>query len=247
MKVKNLLAASVFLLSGAAFADSYQAEIAGIAARIDADNSKGTLDVYSLGGKYYFEAVDTDNLPLSEAAFLSKNGGVYGAASHSSLFGKSFDVYSLAADYFIPDAFLYFDVSAMRTKYGAFTDDEWSTTLGVTPIDGLLISTEYNHDQGYDANLSAKYVTATRAGEFINIEANIVDRGDEIEGTYTEIGVDYYFDRTFSLGGEVESEDSDNSYTIRMQKFFTEQFSAALSYTDGVDENRVFLAAGFRF
>ncbi|HWV16532.1 MAG TPA: putative porin, partial [Cellvibrio sp.] len=224
-----------------------QAEVIAGLTRVDMDYARDEMDVYTLGGKYYFEKVETANLPIAESAFLNKNGGVYAIASRADFPGEDYESYTVGADYFIPDAFLYFDVSADQAKYGSDTDNDWGTTLGVTPIEGLLISTEYYHDQGYDANLSAKYVTATGAGEFINIEAQVVDGDDEGEETYTSVGADYYFDRTFSVGGQLENVDSDNSYTIRTHKFFTEQFNAGLAYTDAPDGHTISVAVGLHF
>lgn len=249
MKIKNWVAVSILGLSGGAFADSYRADIHLLANHSDYDNVEA-YEAYSLHGGFYFSEVETANVPLAEAAFMGRNGAAYAGASRSSWQGYDFESYRVGADYFISEAFLYFDVEAEQSKfeskkYGSSLDNDWNATFGVTPVDGLLVSTDYDRDEGYDANLAVKYVTALAADNFINIQASVAD-GEE--GVYTLVGADYYFDRSFSIGGIFGNGDSDTSYQLRARKFFTGQFSAALSYTYGDNSfDSVMLDAGFRF
>lgn len=249
MKLKILVAVSALLASGVSIADSYQSEVAGFISRADIDGGSGIdnggdVDTYGVYGVYHFDAVNTANVPLAEAAYLGKNSNVYGSLTRASGDEDDVNTYAAGARFFIPESFLYVEAGAQRSKYDGFTDDDWYSRVGVTPIDGLLVSTVYSHDEGYDPNVSAKYVTGLGAGEFLNVEATIVD-GDS--DTYLAVGADYYLDASFSIGGELENVDSDNAYTVRTRKFFTEQFSGELAYTDAPNGNQISVGAAIRF
>ena len=245
MKVKTLVAISALLASGAAIADSYQSQVGARAWRGDFDGVSSKTNVYGIAGAYYFDAVKTTNVPLAEAAFLGKNSDVHAQAVHTSQPGPDVNNYDVGAEFFIPESFLYVDAGVQQSKIkGGRTDNDWYTSVGITPIDGLLVSTSYAHDEGYDPNIKAKYVTALGAGEFINVEAQYVD-GDNY--TYKSVGADYYFDNTFSVGGELSNIYSDNSYTVRTRKFFTEAFSGDLAYTDAPDGNIISAGVSVRF
>ena len=110
-------------------------------------------------------------------------------------------------------------------------DNSWHGSLGVTPIDGLLIWSDFYEDVDLDEhwNLNAKYVTDWN-GNAINIEGGYND----YDGDYSIYVVsDYYFDRTFSVGtgvSYIDADDSDNSYILRTRKFFTDRFSIHANY-----------------
>lgn len=244
MKLKILVAASALLASGVSIADAYQSEVNARVARTDIDGVSSKENTYGIDGAYYFNAVKTSNVPLAEAAYLGKNSNVHAAYARAKISGQHIDYYDVGAEFFIPESFLYVDAGANRWSANGYEDNDWYTTVGLTPIDGLLVSTSYAHDEGYDANIKAKYVTALGAGEFINVEAEFRDDDDS---SYKAIGADYYFDSTFSVGGELENQYSDNSYTVRTRKFFTEQVSGELSYTDRPDGNIVMAGASVRF
>ncbi|ARU28911.1 putative porin [Cellvibrio sp. PSBB006] len=111
------------------------------------------------------------------------------------------------------------------------SDNSWHGSLGVTPIDGLLIWSDFYEDVDLDEhwNLNAKYVTDWN-GNAINIEGGYND----YDGDYSIYVVsDYYLDRTFSVGAGVsyiDAADSDNSYILRTRKFFTDRFSIHANY-----------------
>lgn len=111
------------------------------------------------------------------------------------------------------------------------SDNSWHGSLGVTPIDGLLIWSDFYEDVDLDEhwNLNAKYVTDWN-GNAINIEGGYND----YDGDYSIYVVsDYYLDRTFSVGtgvSYIDADDSDNSYILRTRKFFTDRFSIHANY-----------------
>jgi len=246
MKLKLLVAALGVSVSGFSIADTYQVDLSANAVRFENDHSNTNGEFYELGGNYYFKAVETNNLPLGEAAYLGKNSNVFAGFGVSPKQNGSPNqkIYAVGAEFYIPESFLY--VSAGATRYSANHDSEhdWFTTVGVTPIDGLLVTTSYSHDAGYDANIHAKYVTAIGSGQFINVEASLADTDF---GTYKSVGGDFYIDNTFSVGANIGDDDTGTEYTLRTTKFFTEKFSAGLSLTDTDAGNEFLVGANFRF
>lgn len=246
MKLKLLIAALGVAASGFAIADSYQSEISVGASRYDVDGVSSKTDRYDLVGVYHFNAVNTTNLPLAESAYLGKNSNVFASLEdypHQNG-NSSLQKYQVGAEFYIPENFLYVKAGASRYSTGTTRDNDWFTALGVTPIDGLLVTTEYNHEDGYDANIHAKYVTDIGSGQFINVEAGVADADD---GTIFQIGGDYYLDNTFSVGGNIVDNDDGTDYTLRTRKFFSESFSGELSYTDASYGNVVALGLAMRF
>lgn len=245
MKCKLLIAACGLIVSAMAGAESYQAEVNLGAKRTDLDGINSTQKEYFLEGAYYFNAVNTDNLPLAESAYLGKNSNVFAGVAHwpKQNGSSDFQIYTAGAEFFIPENFLYVKAGARRYDGSSETENDWFTTLGVTPIDGLLISTEYSHDEGYDANIHAKYVTAV-GDQFINLEAGVTDGDNDTE---YEIGGDFYVDASFSIGAEYMDSDAGDAYTIRTTKFFSNNIGGTLSYTDGDHENSTLLGVTARF
>jgi len=247
MKLKLLVAAFGVVASGFALADSYQAEVNGHATRFDTDGISSKYESYAVDGSYYFNAVKTDNVPLSEAAYLGKNSNFFGGYSYTegTAYTPKTNTYGAGVEVYIPESFLYVKAGVSRNSYEGNKDSDWFTTVGITPIDGLLITTSYQHDAGYDANISAKYVTDIGNGQFINVEATVADT--DHAGTYKSIGGDYFIDRTFSVGAVIGDDDIGSSYTVRTRKFFSEQFSGELAYSDTDYGNAVTIGASVRF
>ncbi len=244
VNVKSIVTLCALIASGAAVADSYQVDLAAVASHTKLDGIDSKIKAYGVGGAYYFSSVSTINVPLAEAAFLGKNSKVYAGALRSSQSGEHLNFYEVGAEFYIPENFLYVDAGALRTTSENFTDNDWYTSVGITPLDGLLVTTTYYGDEGYDANISAKYVMGIGGDNFINLEAAVMDADT---GTFKEIGGDFYIDTTFSIGGAVSEQHSDNTYTLRTRKFFNEQFSVALSYEDAPDANTFTAGINVRF
>lgn len=246
MKFTLLVAALGVIASGFAVADTYQVDLGASAHRIEKDKSNNTAEAYNLEGSYYFKAVETNNLPLAEAAYLGKNSNIFAGFDLKPTQNRmpNQKKYVVGAEFYIPESFLYVSAGGSRYSVNHEHDHDWFTTVGVTPIDGLLLTTSYNHDRGYDANMHAKYVTSIGSGQFINLEAGLAD--SEF-GTYTSVGGDFYIDNTFSVGGNISDDDMGTEYTLRTTKFFTEQLSANLAFTDTEEGNEVVVGASFRF
>jgi hypothetical protein len=63
---------------------------------------------------------------------------------------------------------------------------------------------------------------------------------------YASAAIDYYLDRTFSIGLQVEDQ-LDSSVKIRTRKFFAENFSAFASYLNSDDYDAWEIGASLRF
>lgn len=246
MKLKLVLATSLLATSCFSIAEAYQAEVTGIAARSDLDGINSKVNTYGVEGKYYFKPVNTDNVPLAEAAYLGKNSNAFVSFVKSYARGYAGDSknYSGGVEVYIPENFVFIKVEGVHSKYDSSSDSSVNTTLGLTPLDGLRVTTSWNSDEGYHANLDAKYVTALGNGQFINVEAGVADTDF---GTHTMIGGDYYFDNTFSVGAEVSDDKYSTDYLIRTRKFFTESFSGELNYADTDFGNVVALGVSYIF
>lgn len=246
MKFKLLFAALSVAVSGFTIADTYQAEAGANASRWETDGFNSSLNNYEANGKYYFNLVKTDNLPLAEAAYLGKNSNAFLAASRSYGHGvfAGGKAYSGGVEVYIPENFLYIKVEGIHERYEGDSDTSALTTIGLTPFDGLRVTTSWNSDESYHANLDAKYVTDLGNGQYINVEATLADTDF---GTYKAIGGDYYFDNTFSVGAEVGDDEAGTNYLVRTRKFFTEQFSGDLAYVDNYFGNTVALGVNYRF
>jgi hypothetical protein len=249
MKLKNVAFVAFVFMSTGAVADSYKAELSAQASRVDFDNSNNKVNTYGGAGTFYFDAVETVNVPLAEAAYLGKNSNVYAGADHTSWKDDNtlvldIDMYTVGIEFFIPENFLYVSAGATKSNYKNGSDSDWYTSIGITPIEGLLIATSYSKDEGYDPNIRAKYVLAMGNGQFINLEAAFEDTD---EGNSAIIGGDFYFDNSLSVGGSIGRLDSNNTYQLRTRKFFTEKFSGNISYSSYESYQSVSVGINFRF
>ena len=246
MKLKYTVAIASLFVSAISIAESYQAEVGVNASRWDENDSKNKSRNYIVDGIYYFNEVSTNGRPLAESAFLGGNSNVFAEFDQYPHQNNrpSAQAYTAGAEFFIPESFLYVRAGAIRVSTAGKHSSDWFTSIGVTPIDGLLISTYYNNDVGYDANVSAKYVTELGGDHFINIEAGVADND---VGTDTKIGGDFYVDSTFSIGGAITEISKNEYYEIRTRKFFTGNFSGNLRYVDTPDGNEVSAGLSLRF
>jgi len=249
MKLKSLILALSVASSGVAIADSYRGEVGINASRINSEFFDSDSKYYGLTGAYYFSPVKTDAVPLAEAAYLGQNSNIFGQyinvpSQHS--FPKT-EGYVAGAEIYIPESFLYVRGGASHYKIDAphNNNNDWFVSVGVTPIKGLLVTTSYSDDAGYNPNIRAKYVTDIGSGHFINVEAEVADI-DHL-GTTSILGGDFYFDETFSLGGEIQHAKNNNFYELRARKFFTQAVSGGIALEDGENENAVTVDVSFRF
>ncbi|ENX33026.1 hypothetical protein F889_02957 [Acinetobacter colistiniresistens] len=152
MKNLNLLA----VLVSACFAinaHAYQTEANGAYEHINMDDGKGNSAVIS--GKYYFNPVQTRNVPLAEAAFLDKASNIGGGYAYSKLkddqeFGDlQFNMLGLQGEFYVPNTQFYLSGALHRTNVKATINgigsdskksDGYNLEAGFLPISGLLLA-----------------------------------------------------------------------------------------------------------
>lgn len=257
MKFSKTILSTLLLTSTATFADPYNAEV-GLAYVNDgaaigrtvlpADN----VSSIQLHGTYNFSAVDTTNKPLGEADFLGKHS--YIDASYASIDpdgGNSLDAQHIGVGFYIPNSMFY--VGAQYIEFEDFNDTQVS--IGITPIDGLLITTSHNEEaDDYNANIFAKYVTKLSGDTAINLEAGYAkgeDAEDEFEDDAEDtlyLAADYYFTNRFSVGASFTDEE-DSTYSIRSRYFHSANlsFNAELVSDKETDSDALILGAAVRF
>lgn len=255
------------IISNAAMAASYQGEVSGSYHDLDEDKA------YELSATAYFEPVSSEGHPLQEAAFLQRNSSAgltftrFGAEPDEENHG------SINLDYYVPDSMFYIGgqytwIDEAENEFESDDrDDAWGVTLGITPAEGLLLSTSYRvipvyagsligrligsgilfDRDSYDTNLNVKYVTELANGKAANFEGGFVQY-DSADLFF--LGGDYYFDSTFSVGAWIEdlgSLSTDKGYGIRTEKFFTESASLQGSYFSRGDTNMWEVGVRVRF
>jgi hypothetical protein len=234
MRKMKTLATAILLASGSslAMAQSYQAEVgAGYTVWDGADN------MFSLYGEYHFAPVNVGATnPLAEAAFLNRSSNVFARGD------DDLDFLQAGVEFFVPNTMFYVRGAVTSDRRFDDTDNGWFAQLGVMPIDGLLLTTTVDDDD-YDLNVQVKYVTNLGGGNFLNLEAEVVDTDDD---TLLTLGADFYFDRTLSVGVQYADRGFDE-FTIRARKFFNNELSAAISYTDSDVIDRFTVDVAFRF
>jgi hypothetical protein len=239
-KLRSLVPALLFALApAAALADDYRFEVKGA---FDHQHTDSDFDVATLSGTWYFAPVSTDNVPLAEAAFMGRASSVSAIAAQLDLLGTHLNAGSASVGYYIPGTMFYAGVGVSRvedlialssttvvTEYRT----TWSGTLGIAPLDGLLLTTDFQ-EQGYDPNITARYVGKLRNNHFYAGSVNLADNDDF--GTTLGFDFDYYFDDSTSLG--VGFDDVGDRWELRGEKFFSKSWAAGVSaytndFTDG--------------
>jgi hypothetical protein len=243
-KLRRLVPALMLaLVPAATLADDYRLEVRG---NFDRDQPAGEVfddvDILSVSGTWYFKPVSTDGVPLAEAAFLGRASSVSAiVARFDSFFGEHLNVQAANVGFYFPESIFFASAGFSRGQQvtavnSTITQKEYFTTwfgsLGVAPLDGLLISTRFQ-EHGYDPNITARHVGKLPNGRFYAGSVSIVDpdQGDTSFG----LDFDYFFDESTSLGTGYE--DGGDRWELRAEKFFSGNWAAGVSaYTaDGMD------------
>src|SRR5690554_8047652 len=119
------VAGSSFVISPA-MAQDYQAEVDLGYIHFDEDQG-GSDNAYNINVKMYFDSVSTANRPLSEAAFLGRNGAVnlgYGYQNHADT-----NSVELGANYWFND--LYVEGGVDYNRFGSDSLDNSFTNYSV--------------------------------------------------------------------------------------------------------------------
>jgi hypothetical protein len=213
---------------------------------------------YFATGVFYFSPVETSNHPLQEASFLERVGSVgivvakstypasYAASDGSMFVQYELDVDTtsliLSADAYFFNNFFYvggivgrsktetfgYDFSDQSYVRGSEKEDYWRVNLGLAPISGLLIWSEFEEEVDFPDswNINGKYVIefsrsalnvqggagkgayttfqpryATALPTYASQSITRVNfSGEEEVSSSAYILADYYFNNTLSLG-----------------------------------------------
>jgi hypothetical protein len=238
-KLRSL--ASVFLLAlapAAAVAEDFRLEVQGGFDRdLPSGDTFGDFDTLTLAGTWYFAPVSTDGVPLAEAAFLGRASSLSAIAARFEWQFESLDTHLNAqaarVGYYFPGTMFYAGVGVSRGQSITAISStivqkeyvtDWFGTLGIAPLDGLLITTDLQ-EHGYDPNITARYVGKLPNDHFYAGSVSMVDpdRGDTSFG----LDFDYYFDESSSLG--VGYADGDDQWELRAEKFFSKSWAFGVS------------------
>jgi hypothetical protein len=235
-------AAAAFVFAAtSATADDYRAEVRLTGQHINPDNTADDIDVFGATGTYYLEPVNTDGLPLAEAAFLNRSS--YASASVIRVdAGDNLTVLNANFGYYVPNTIFFGRLGYSHVDFGPGNERTFDGTFGVTPFDGLLLTTDFDED-GWDPNIAAKYVGKLANDHYYAVTASAVDP----DGGDTAVGVDfdYFLDLTFKVGGGFTS--GDDRFTIRAEKFFTPSFAVGGSLFTGDNANGLGATVAWRF
>jgi hypothetical protein len=227
----------------AAQADDYRAEVRLYGEHVDLPDDSADVDLLGATGTWYLEPVRTDGLPLAEAAFLGRSSFASAGVARSELGDEKIDILGASFGYYVPDTIFFGRLGF--TYLDDFSPGDRSIfngTFGVTPLDGLLLTTDFDED-GWDPNVTAKYVGKMANSHFYAASVSAVDpdEGD------TSVGVDfdYFLDTTFSVGAGFAS--GDDRFSVRAEKFFTPSFSVRGSVYTGDIANGASAQVAWRF
>lgn len=243
IRLHRLAPALLLALAPAAFGDDYRFEVKGAFARDQpAGDFLDDIDIMSLGGTWYFEPVSVDGVPLAEAAFLGRVSFLSAiAARFDGFFGTHLNVQGVSAGYYIPHSIFYVNAGASHgqtvtaissTIVQKEYDTRWFGTVGVAPLDGLLVYTKFQ-EGGYDPNVTARHVGKLPNAHYYAGSVSLVDpdQGDLSFG----LDFDYFFDEATSVGAGYD--DPGGRWELRVERFFSKSWAAGFSaYTvDGID------------
>ncbi len=244
------------LAPAAAFADDYRVEVnGGFVRNMPSAGALEDVNTFTLGSAWYFAPVSTVDVPLAEAAYLGRASNLSAIAARFDWSFEALDTHLNAqaarVAYYIPDTRLYASVGVSRGQSvtavsSAIVQKDYVTTwfgsFGFTPLDGLLITTSAT-ENGWDPNISARYVHKLPNGHFYaaNVSVADPDRSD------TNIGVDfdYFVDLTWKVGAGFNN--GADRFSMRTEKFFMTNFSVGGEiYTDDFGEG-LGINASWRF
>ena len=247
------IALATALIASLGTAHAYQAEVGGTIAYVDPDHGDSTVG-FGLDGKYFFNPVQVKNHPLNEAAFLERASNVNAALSYADNDFAESTVIGAGIEYFVPNSDFYLSAGINHQSIDTVEGDAdqlgYTAEVGYLPAPGLLLAIglagyDNDLDDDVDPTLRAKYVTQVGAYD-MNFEA-ATSFGDV---DYYGLGADLYLDKTLSLGVSYASDFdsvSDDVFTLRAKKFFTQQVSLEGSVAFGDDDNTFGVRGAYRF
>jgi len=248
---KHILGLAVTMaLTSTAMAESYNAEIEGGLAKTDIDiNGADSANTYMLGGTVYFKPVETDNMPLAEAAFLNRASNVNGGIAHTTNDNDDATISNIGAEWYIANTNFYTALNFVKIDGDGLDGDALIGTVGYMPIDGLLLTTSIADEGGYEPNIDVKYVAQLSGGTALGLHGGITDSDGS---TFYNAGVDYYFSPATSIGIEyddvtgIDGVDLSET-TINGKHFFSEAIYVGAYYSNTDFTDTLGVNAGIRF
>ena len=242
--------ASLALLGGLlsatpTLAEDYRAEAGVWVARVDNDGGE-TGESFGLQGTYYFSDVGTDDVPLSEAAFLGRDSKIrleglrYGIDG-----GDHFNAQMLSSDIYLPTRIpLFLSAGLGRNEtLGDGHDTAWNAAIGVTPLDGLRVSTRFSEGVDYQPNVDLKYVGKLGNSHWFGFGAELAD--PDFGDLYWSLTADYFLDETFKVGAAYN--DGYEQWALIAEKFFYRHASIGISYIHAEFSDGLRLDGAWRF
>lgn len=262
----NLLATVVAAAASlvAVNANAYQAEVGGTVVVVSPDAGKNQTG-FGLDGTYYFNGVQNNSSqPMAEQAFLQNASNVAGNITYSKDGDNKTTTGKADVTYFIPNTQFaaLAGLSHSRTKVDGAVDlqaDSAKLGVGFKPSNNLLLAGGVSHvkadvevagitaeDKSTAPFLGAKLLTQV-GGKDLSLAADATLGDTKV----IDLGADYYLDRTLSVGVGYKTIDtdasSDDAFSFRAKKFFTNEFSLEGSASFGDNENTYGVRGAYRF
>jgi len=231
-----------------AHAEEYTVEVGGGVASTDSVGGSDASQM-NIRGKLFFSPVETGNGPLAEAAFLNRASNI-----HANII-RAEDDYTkgteskLGVEVFLPNTVFYGAFDYQHINIDNFdSTDSWTAKLGITPMEGLLLSTRFMKDVDYDPNVNAKYIHSLPGGQALGFTGDVYFGEDN---TSYALGADYYITTQTSFGFEyrdiTDAPDAAETITLRAKHFFDESVFIAGHYTENDLSDELGLELGVRF
>lgn len=240
---KTLLASSLYLIAGTALATSYSSEINFGFSKIDREGDSTSAERIALYGEHHLKPVEVHQYPFEEAAFLAKSTYVYGGFDVMN--PSEEDTQWAGIAYYVPNSVFYVEgaVKRFHDELGEKGND-FGVVGGMRLFDGMLLTTRYWDEEGYEPNAHIKMVHQLAGGNFINVEVGYTDT--EIDSTF-EAAFDAYFDPSFSVGLLYKDNMGEDEITLRTMKYVTNVFHIGASVNKMEEDKSLAMEAGIRF
>lgn len=230
----------------------YQLELRGYYSYQDLPSDVVDIDsdTFGLEASYYYSPVRLDTQPYAEAAFLQGVGSVDLSVQRQtsrlrqvdcdgcSETETTFDVVHLTSRNYVAD-YLYIEGTYLYSNYETQSSysnhdnssDYWLASIGFMPVEGLLITTDFDKDNALlenGWNVGAKYVQPLMGDMAVNVEVDYWNPDEGKDGW--ELGGDFYFTQAFSIGGSYDTQSE--LYTARSRWYFGKYFSLDAEYQE---------------
>lgn len=224
MSITNRVLIPMFSLAAlglAVQANAYQVEVNGTYQNVD--NDAADVDIYRLGGEFYFNNVEANSGPLKEAAFLEKASSV--RATYEDL--DTVDGIILGGRFVAPGSNM-----LLEAEVNTGDLDGWNLGAGVYIDDNSTVIARYTevNDTTDGFGIEYKNVMNLNSGAYLNLEGSAEYEENDFDQDVTTFFVsgEYFFNKMASVGAGVGVQTGDLDATIfalNGAMFFTENFA----------------------